>query len=293
MGVLVSRLWKDAAGRTSFKFLNLPVELQVEVLCHLDPTSLLACRLTCRSLSKVFESMPVQYAYRLGISAMTDDGSPEGVSLQDRYSAILQFQHTWAGSAFSPRIQDPQEGLRYLAQSNGVFVYAVENSHTLALKLHRPGDARTGLPELTFMCVAWKSLLEPRDLSVASYTVDLSEDLLIITLPRDVEHHHHFLSISSDCYPHPLAASSVLRALRSTQAGHAIRHTKDIDYLEILSDLVAWGNLQATCNGDYWCDVWQVAMEVHVMNWKTGAVIWSGIKLAGYLPTTLSTGIVS
>ncbi|RPD53273.1 hypothetical protein L227DRAFT_617115 [Lentinus tigrinus ALCF2SS1-6] len=218
--------------------------------------------------------MAVQYAYRLGVSAMTDS-SPEGVSLQDRYSAILQFQHTWAGSAFSPRIQDPQEGLRYLAQSNGVFVYAVENSHTLALKLHRPGNARTGLPELTFMCMAWKSLLEPTDLSGARYTVDLSQDLLVITLPGDArnEHRHHFISISSDCYPHPLAASSLLRTVCSTQRVGTDTYPKDADRLEFHSDLVAWGNYQATWHGDD-DHYWQISMEVQVMNWKTGVVVW-------------------
>ncbi|RPD53280.1 hypothetical protein L227DRAFT_403017 [Lentinus tigrinus ALCF2SS1-6] len=51
--------------------------------------------------------------------------------------------------------------------------------------LHRPGSACTGLPELTFLCVAWKVILDPISLSAARYTVDLSEDLLVITLPGD------------------------------------------------------------------------------------------------------------
>ncbi|RPD72700.1 hypothetical protein L226DRAFT_587223 [Lentinus tigrinus ALCF2SS1-7] len=254
MGLLAFRPWTHAPSRTGF--LDLPIELQIMILCLLDPASLVACRLTSRWLSKVFESMAVQYAYRLGVSAMTDS-SPEGVSLQDRYSAILQFQHTWAGSAFSPRIQDPQEGLRYLAQSNGVFVYAVENSHTLALKLHRPGNARTGLPELTFMCMAWKSLLEPTDLSGARYTVDLSQDLLVITLPGDARNDTQ--RVGTDTYP------------------------KDADRLEFHSDLVAWGNYQATWHGDD-DHYWQISMEVQVMNWKTGVVVWDGIDVFSFDP---------
>ncbi|RPD53278.1 hypothetical protein L227DRAFT_402877 [Lentinus tigrinus ALCF2SS1-6] len=140
--------------------------------------------------------------------------------------------------------------------------------------LHRPGSACSGLPELTSLCEAWTSVVEPMSLPGARYTVDLSEDLLVISRLSDdqTEYHHHFFSISSDCYPHPFAASPVLRALRSTRNGRVFRCPKEADRLDILSDLVAWGSFQDTCGDEN--TKWQVAMEVHVMNWKTGAVVW-------------------
>ncbi|RPD53286.1 hypothetical protein L226DRAFT_614584 [Lentinus tigrinus ALCF2SS1-7] len=269
-----SRLWKRVgAGRTSF--LNLPVEVQVEILCHLDPASLVACRLTCRSLSTLFEeSMAVQYAYRLGISAMTDVGSPEGVSLRDRYAAIVRYQRASKRILFPARIQSPGQDSFFLAQSNGVFVYAFNDSGSVALKLHRPGSARTGLPELTFLCVKWKSFMEPRSFSAARFAVDLSEDLLVITRPSDdkTEYLHHFISISGDCYRHPVAASSTLRAPRSTQQSHAITYPRGDVPLDILSDLVAWGHLQAVQDEDY-SDLPQTTV-VQITNWKTGTVVW-------------------
>ncbi|RPD72755.1 hypothetical protein L226DRAFT_146029 [Lentinus tigrinus ALCF2SS1-7] len=272
MGALVSRPRTRASGHTSL--LKLPAEVQVEILCHLDPDSLVACRLTCRSLSKLFESMAVQYACGLSVSAMTDDGSPGGVSLRDRYAAILQYQHMWTRSDFPRRMQDSQLGSCYLAHSNGVFVYAVRDHDSVTLKLYRPGSARTGLPELTFMCIAWTPLLEPSSLFDARYTVDLSEDLLVITLPGDGsdEQQHHLFSISNDCYLHPLATSSVIRVPRSPWWRlHSTLYMKERDHLDILSDLVAWGYYEDTCDGQKP----GIKMEVHITNWKTGAVVWS------------------
>ncbi|RPD72695.1 hypothetical protein L226DRAFT_144265 [Lentinus tigrinus ALCF2SS1-7] len=130
--------------------------------------------------------MAVQYAYKLDVSAMTDEGSPEGTFLQ-RYAAIQMYQHRWMKSSFSPHILYPRGGLRYLAQSNDVSVYTVEaNSDSqVTLMLHRPGSACSGLPELTSLCEAWTSVVEPMSLPGARYTVDLSEDLLVISRLSD------------------------------------------------------------------------------------------------------------
>ncbi|RPD64717.1 hypothetical protein L226DRAFT_565312 [Lentinus tigrinus ALCF2SS1-7] len=224
--------------------------------------------------------MAVQYVYRLGVTAVTDVGSPEGVTLQDRYAAILQYQQAWTCSNIPQRMQDPAPGSHYLAHSNGVFVYAVQDSaNSLALKLHRPGSACTGLPELTFLCSAWKSMLDPISLFSARFTVNLSEDLLVITRLSDdrTEYLHHFVSISRDCYPHPVAAPSILRAPRRTRQRHAITYLKE--GLDILSDLVAWGhrvawgNIPFLFDDEEYCYL-QPRMEVLVRNWKTGAVVW-------------------
>ncbi|RPD58529.1 hypothetical protein L226DRAFT_524552 [Lentinus tigrinus ALCF2SS1-7] len=150
--------------------LDLPVEVQVKILCYLDTGDLVACRSVCRTLLAICnDEMAVQYTSTLGGAGMVDDVPPQDVSLLDRYVAILKYLIAWMNVDSIPhRIQAPTQGEIFLEHTNGVSVYTIQDHARPALKLHRPGT--------------WTSVLETQTLSRARYTVDLSQDLLIISL---------------------------------------------------------------------------------------------------------------
>ncbi|RPD58545.1 hypothetical protein L226DRAFT_614674 [Lentinus tigrinus ALCF2SS1-7] len=278
MGSSMSRQRRRAARRHGQTLLDLPMEVQVKILCYLDTGDLVACRSVCRTLLTICnDEMAVQYTSTLGGAGMVDDvppQPPQDVSLRARYVAILKYLIAWKNVDNIPhRIHTPTQGEIFLEHTNGVSVYAIP-AHP-ALKLHRPGSQLTLLPELTFSCTAWNFVLETRMLSRARYTVDLSQDLLIISLRVEGQeeniNEHHFFSIFGDQYPHPQAASSVFRAPCSHgRIAQYAPGSDQEDYVDVLSDLVVWGHYSRTSEKFSAT----ACMEVQVTNWKTGAVVW-------------------
>ncbi|KAI0325470.1 hypothetical protein GY45DRAFT_1330215 [Cubamyces sp. BRFM 1775] len=79
-----------------FRFFDLPGELQVQILGHVDARSMLACRKANLKLaSTIDDDLGLRYKLELEIAGMVN-GPREGGSIFERLSALRAFREAWA-----------------------------------------------------------------------------------------------------------------------------------------------------------------------------------------------------
>ncbi|KAI9062474.1 hypothetical protein FKP32DRAFT_1677019 [Trametes sanguinea] len=239
---------------SSSRLLVLAEELLVFILLDLDAPDILSCTKVCRALADVIEHTPaVQYKLQLGLAGMVD-GSAEDVPLAKRLEQLRAYHASWRSGNIPTITVDGQEGSRARGICDGVIVY----EDATRLTLFRPASAFSGIVASEVGTLDYGAHIEDPEFELSGVAVDRAQDLVVLTkLVLGEIPQMYFLSISQKGAFHPLAERPQYEDL--AELGITVDPKERI---EICGDLVAW-TVQ--------CD----ATSVTIINWKTGAVVFS------------------
>ncbi|KAI0642428.1 hypothetical protein C8Q79DRAFT_1003284 [Trametes meyenii] len=217
--------------------LGIAEELQVQVLLELEAADILTCTKVCRTLADVVKrTQAVQYKLELGLAGMID-GTARGVMVGKKLEQLRAYQKTWS--------------------SNDIPLDVTTIKHSSFLALFRPASRFTGITEKA-MKLNFQDHLPDPEFQMQGCSVDHTQDLVVITqlllgeIPQML-----ILSISQDGAFHPLASQPHYEGDQELSV-----NIDPEERIEICGDLVAW-----TIATD--------STEIVVLNWKTGATIWS------------------
>ncbi|KAF8192058.1 hypothetical protein BJ912DRAFT_924971 [Pholiota molesta] len=179
-------------------FCDLPRELQIEVLSNLDAVSLIHCAMTCTSIYDIFQgSSLLAYTIELHRDGLKDAGT--SLNYPDLIAALRRRRKKW----LSLKIKEP---LTYLTQHNcDVFelvggAYADTSKDCLEMRW-LPNASNVKAKALQRSSIG---------ISAANFTMDPTQDLMVIVEEGDDPHSLHIRSISTNSI-HPQARQSPLQ----------------------------------------------------------------------------------
>ncbi|KAI0323839.1 hypothetical protein GY45DRAFT_1439440 [Cubamyces sp. BRFM 1775] len=239
---------------------EIPVELQIRILLHLDIVDLVGCTTLCKHIGAIIkDSAILQYKLELCATGMVDTGGLPGLSVSERLSRLRAYEGSWY---FTPLTSRPHPASKKLNQcsnlwkaSDDTIAYTSEGM----FKLLRLPSVSRGVPEMTW------SLDPPRikAKNIASISVDHAQDLMVVSRWVRRRTHGHirvrlkgrFLSVQQKGAPHPLAALPV-------HVWDVVPNIQDADcHTSIHGDLIG-------------CTIGKGHKHMQVFNWKTGILVW-------------------
>ncbi|KAI0691640.1 hypothetical protein C8Q76DRAFT_862141 [Earliella scabrosa] len=251
---------------------DIPTDLLIRLLCHLDPIDVVSCRQVCGLLAGLIENDgALQYRVKLACAGMLD-GDREEMPVVDKVDRLQNYTEARPAGASLDGLMGVPDGqgsmdTMNLVQAGCIRVYTAGNSPSRRLVIHRPGNKLMGLPERTITCRELQGLTNLDTPSRSVYAVDLSQDLLVVAVPASIDTRPsivQFLSISQDC-PHPLAVQHDIEV-------PYFAHQREIS-LELHEDLVALNVHQPLLMYLGYSNIHDET-EMWVINWKTGVMVW-------------------
>ncbi|KAI9059861.1 hypothetical protein FKP32DRAFT_1760684 [Trametes sanguinea] len=228
-------------------FLDLPREVVVGILKHLDYDEIARCRMVCSTLNAlVNDNASLLYKIELGIENLQE--SPvKGLSSSERLNFLLDRRVRWLTldwsytEPLSAREILPQSALPYELQG-GTFLNITSRAGNVTMnKITLPSRADLQ-PRYTSHDLEFKAL---------DVTTDPTQDLLVVL---DIDGRINLWSLSTH-RPHPEAATPILRPEGADSLF--------ITALHVTHDLV--GLVE-----------WAQTVQVTIWNWRTGRTIILG-----------------
>ncbi|OSD01362.1 hypothetical protein PYCCODRAFT_1436593 [Trametes coccinea BRFM310] len=255
---------------------GLPDELQIRILCGLDPPSILACRAVSSQLKETIDnSIEVYYHLELALSGMIDGPRPHGSACtRDRLTALRAYRAAYDTGKHPVQWATIESDLQNIHSRRGMHVvYHGDNpgGGPMRLAIYRPSASFCGIDEHK-ISVKGVPELSGNFPYVGVVYFDVHEDLLVyawhVLRPRCHPADAHFgcrLSPLSGDHdePHPAATQSTIvlntPTLNPTTTGNVwpIIGFRDLIVLR------------------YHCYSFSPAVSaVVIVNWKTGIVVW-------------------
>ncbi|KAI9059201.1 hypothetical protein FKP32DRAFT_1169267 [Trametes sanguinea] len=230
-------------SRASFRFLDLPVELQIRILVEANAAGILACRKASCVLKEVIDNtVKIRYQLELAISGMVDGAVTPAIA------------STSATSYYA---------LRSLSIINDVILLP-RGIHSI---LYSTED-RTA-PSLGFWVYPGIAESAANYPHVTSILIDIEEDLLVYVWNAQEPERYRFrlkcgfASLQAGNFlPHPRAPRPILTLCMPTF------HSDQVTEVQGRGDLVA---LNARYSVDYCL---HPVNDMIVFNWTTGTIVW-------------------
>ncbi|OSC98108.1 hypothetical protein PYCCODRAFT_1480843 [Trametes coccinea BRFM310] len=231
---------------------GLPEELLVEILDRLELKYLLRCRLVCRYLRAIIEkSIQLQYHIELEADGLVDGiGCP--LTIAERYALLLQRRKRWRLLRWSHIVPISAPGrCQAYELVDGVFASSAASEFVAS-------------PHLSFTWLPTEReparTIERADvgLAVRDFAIDPSQDLMaIVVADSEADDLSNpglliILRTMSENKPHPLAASTELRALVPFELGTS--------FIQIADDVI----------GVFF---WVHGPGLIIFNWRTGKTV--------------------
>ncbi|KAL7281095.1 hypothetical protein ACG7TL_004401 [Trametes sanguinea] len=163
---------------------GLPDELQVRIMCEMDPASILACREASPQLKETIDSsIEVHYHLELALSGMIDGPRPPGSACtRDRLAALRAYRAAWdAGKHPIQRVSIDLDKQELHSNSTRHIVYHASNPRGRGgprrLTVYRPPASFCGIKEHQGDFEGAQELTEDYPYPGMGY-VDVQEDLL-------------------------------------------------------------------------------------------------------------------
>ncbi|KAI0358239.1 hypothetical protein OH77DRAFT_1254773 [Trametes cingulata] len=159
---------------------SLPTEIFVLILLQLGTEELLQCTKVCRAFREAAQSCEVQYKLELAYAGM-EDGDAVATPVADRLNALREYQEGWYTAALRHQLISEQAaavvGSRDVPVRCIPFVGSVVPFYIGSkLRLLRPSSPIRRIAERR-----WTIPLERVDIQPDFCTVDLSQDLVVVT----------------------------------------------------------------------------------------------------------------
>ena len=87
-------------------FINLPLELMIQILLYLSPLDIISCRCTCRMLYDLCANAIFRYIVQMERSAVSDYMNP-GLPYPDRLRILEKQEESWARLNFHRSVRIP------------------------------------------------------------------------------------------------------------------------------------------------------------------------------------------
>ncbi|KAI0752324.1 hypothetical protein C8Q80DRAFT_442137 [Daedaleopsis nitida] len=233
----------------------IPEELHSKILHELGGGDLLTCQKVCHLWKNIVENTS-SLQYKIGLaSAGMKDGPPGRSSTRERSALLRKYQETWSSAnGVSHRTLSIPPNSRVVEVIGDAFVYVVEEQgYQPVFYLCQLASFFTGVPEKTWK-VDVRDHFESHE-DIASYAVDVAQDLVVVTMLQENEFPEcYLLSLSEGGAPHPLAKRR--RLVGNSNLCFPIDSGFQ-DEIAIVGDLLEW-------------TVFGLDTQMHVFNWKTG-----------------------
>ncbi|KAI0325913.1 hypothetical protein GY45DRAFT_176799 [Cubamyces sp. BRFM 1775] len=266
----------DTHHTGSFHLLELPHELQLSILKHLDVQSLLACKAVCSPANAspalgfiIDDNLRTLYQLQLEAAGMADgpQGDDSDSPLHERLHAICDFRTAWASGehpvyevTLTRSQQSGHSVWHYVPPRMAVEVACIDQQEG-SVHIIRPPGLLCGLGGGEYVYGGLKDHINFR--SITGFHVDLAQDLFVWCdgITNDPPPSLHFCSLSNGFAPHPKAARPTIFSCFPT-------YIELFPFLEmqVLGDIVAWSM--------YGGDTGEQETDLLVINWKTGMVVW-------------------
>ncbi|KAF9473961.1 hypothetical protein BDN70DRAFT_885353 [Pholiota conissans] len=192
------------------ELLNLPRELQIEVLAHLDAVSLTRCAMTCKSIYNIFrESSLLQYIIQLHFDGVITTDVSRNSSYSELIDGLLRRRRAWLSLGWD-RYNTPSHVMQQQCKAYEFIGGVFGNTDGSGLEI-------VWLPGMT-MGAEKKIVKRPSTgVSIRDFTMDPAQDVIALleadlgppTLAEPRTYHIHIRTISTNSV-HPRAGAASL-----------------------------------------------------------------------------------
>ncbi|KAJ3551988.1 hypothetical protein NM688_g4393 [Phlebia brevispora] len=175
---------------TSESELPIPLELAIQILYYLDMEDVLICRLVCKQLKLLVDIVPeLQYRLELAVSRCQDNSACES-NIPQRLQHLREMQTFWKKPAFKNGPTIHLEPLNYSYHGN-IFIMPRRTEEFGDQRLYNAFDCVTLEPNDDSNAVTTHEWSLELDFGAESYTVDLSNEVLVLLHWRLRARHTH------------------------------------------------------------------------------------------------------
>ncbi|KAI0373443.1 hypothetical protein BV20DRAFT_977586 [Pilatotrama ljubarskyi] len=243
--------------------LDLTEDILIRIISALDGHSILDCREGSSQLAHlVDDTVALQYILELALTGMID-GPPSSATVRDRLDALRAYRMSWDKGEHP--VSEVYIGSSRLLFSGNATHVAWSDNKTRELKVYRPAGVFRGIQERREVYEEWKRLCTSR-IGQLDFLISSGQDMVMHfwtwgpaqTHPGREYAECTFASLAENFGPHPLAARPTFNTyvpLPLVPPGTLLR-------MQYLGDLVAWAASGAGL------------VDMLVMNWKTGTLLW-------------------